>query len=618
MDSGHFKTDISQHIWDSKYRYRYGETIYDQTIEDTWYRIARAASSSESQNRELWEERFYHILFDFKFLPGGRIQAGAGTKHRVTLFNCFVMGIIDDSMNGIFDSLKEGALTMQQGGGVGYDFSTLRPSGSIAHTTGTIASGPVSFMRIWDSMCATLLSTGVRRGAMMATLRCDHPDIEKFIEAKNDPHELRNFNLSVQITDEFMKAVSNDEEWRLVFPAKHLDPNKYNDKETVLRKWTGDTQCQPCHVLGRIKARDLWNKIMRSTYDFAEPGVLFVDHINHLNNLSYRENITATNPCGEIPLPPYGACNLGSVNLTQFVEHPFSNDANVQFNKIEDTVKTATRMLDDIIDISHFPLTEQEEQAKGNRRIGIGITGLADTLIMLGLHYASKQARDVAKEIMKTISHTAYRTSIELAREKGSFPFYNEEKYQKSGFIRNLPDTIRDTISENGIRNSHLISIAPTGTISLLANNISSGIEPVFSFKYKRKMLELDGAYSVYNISDFVYRLWNKLHEEKTPLPDYFVTANHLSPVDHLNMQAALQDFVDNAISKTINIPESYPFEEFKTIYEKAYEKGLKGCTTFRPNPVTNSLLSPGEESDEQLLKGAQAAHCCSLDREAD
>ena len=617
MQADHFKTDISQFIWDSKYRYRYNDIIYDKTIEDTWYRIARAAASAEPAERDLWEERFYHTLFSFRFLPGGRIQAGAGTQHRVTLFNCFVMGLIEDSMNGIFDSLKEGALTMQQGGGVGYDFSTLRPRGSIAHTTGTIASGPVSFMRIWDSMCGTLLSTGVRRGAMMATLRCDHPDIEEFIEVKKESGVLRNFNLSVQITDEFMHAVNNDEEWRLVFPARALDQTKYKARETVLRKWTGDTQYQACHVLGRVKARKLWDKIMKATYDYAEPGVLFVDHINRQNNLSYKEDITATNPCGEVPLPPYGACNLGSVNLTTFVTHPFTDNATIQFDKIEETVKIAVRLLDNIIDLSNYPLPAQEKQAKGSRRIGIGITGLADTLIMLGLRYGSRQAIDVTKEIMKTVTHTAYRTSMDLAIEKGTFPFYDKDEYQKSAFIQSLPENIREDILKSGIRNSHLISIAPTGTISLLANNISSGIEPVYNFKYKRKILESGGSYAIYTITDYVYQLWNQLHEKEKTLPDYFVTTNDLKPIDHLTMQSALQNYVDNAISKTINIPESYPFEEFRSIYEKAYEKGLKGCTTFRPNPVTTAILTPSEE-DKKVLTGADAVHCCSIEREAD
>jgi ribonucleoside-diphosphate reductase alpha chain len=618
----HLKTDISQHIWDSKYRYRTGDIIHDQTIEDTWYRIAQALSSAEPKNKEKWEEQFYHTLFGFKFLPGGRIHAGAGTKHRVTLFNCFVMGIIEDSMNGIFDALKEGALTMQQGGGVGYDFSTLRPAGTIAKTTGTIASGPVSFMKIWDSMCATLLSTGVRRGAMMATLRCDHPDIMDFIEAKKDPHILRNFNLSVQITDEFMQAVNNDDEWRLVFPAGKLDhAGSYNKAETVIRRWSGESKHQPCLVLGHIKARKLWNMIMEATYHYAEPGVLFLDHINRLNNLFYREYITTTNPCGEIPLPPYGACDLGSINLTAFVAQPFTDNAHIQFDKIEQTTGTAVRMLDNVIDISHFPLQVQEDQAKGARRIGIGITGLADTLIMLGLHYGSRQARDVAVEIMKSITHTAYRTSIELAKEKGCFPYFKKSEFLNGKFIQSLPDEIQSKIAKHGIRNSHLISIAPTGTISLLANNISSGIEPVFNFKYKRKVLEMDGAYSIYTITDYAYQQWIDLHNNQhANLPDFFVTATGLNPKEHLEMQAALQDYVDNAISKTINIPESYPLESFRSIYDMAYDKGLKGCTTFRPNPVTSAVLTPEEDEQkgEHIITGADASHCCSIEREAD
>ena len=417
-----FLTEISRHIWNSKYRFRDGDVVLDQTIDDTWRRIARALAGVEKSDAARWELRFYEVLRDFKFLPGGRIQAGAGTGRRVTLFNCFVMGPLEDSMDGIFDGLKEGALTMQQGGGVGYDFSTLRPKGAQARRVGTLASGPVSFMQIWDAMCATLLSTGARRGAMMATLRCDHPDIEAFIDAKSDSRMLRHFNLSVLVTDDFMKAVRDDKDWALVFPA---DASAPLDSPTLLRRWSNQTEPVHCRVYKQVRARTLWDRLMSATYDCAEPGVLFIDRINHFNNLWYRESISATNPCGEIPLPPYGACDLGSINLVNFVRQPFTDKAGLDMEGLRETAAIATRMMDNVIDASQFPLDRQAAQARGSRRIGLGFTGLADTLIMLGLHYAEAPARELAARVMQTICHTAYRCSIELAREKGAFPYFD-------------------------------------------------------------------------------------------------------------------------------------------------------------------------------------------------
>ena len=591
MSKQYFHTDISRHIWDSKYRYCDGDVIHDQTIEDTWHRIAKALADAETNDKEYWEHQFYKVLEGFKFIPGGRIQAGAGTKHRVTLFNCFVMGVIHDSMESIFDSLKEGALTMQQGGGVGYDFSTLRPRGSPARATGTIASGPISFMRIWDSMCATLLSTGARRGAMMATLRCDHPDIEEFIAAKQNSKELRHFNLSILVTDEFIKAVQNNSDWYLVFPTSELAGENKPQSKTIMRQWTGYSDPVLCNVVDVIQARALWEKIMRATYEYAEPGVLFIDRINYQNNLWYKEYITATNPCGEIPLPPYGACDLGAINLTCFVRNPFTENANLDLQGIEDITVVATRMLDNVIDTSRFPLPEQLNQALNCRRIGLGFTGLADMLIMLGLHYGKQPARDIAAKIMKTICHTAYRTSIKLAEEKGAFTYFEKEKYLEGHFIQTLPEKIRADIKNHGIRNSHLTTIAPTGTTSILANNISSGVEPVFDFSYTRQVLETDGSYTKHSLKDYAYTLWESINDNNKPLPTQFIDAKILSPTEHLKMQAALQPYIDNAISKTINVPEDYPFEEFRSLYMMAFESRLKGCTTYRPNPITGAVL---------------------------
>jgi ribonucleoside-diphosphate reductase alpha chain len=600
-----FATDISRHVWATKYRYADRETA-ERTVADTWHRVAHALAAIED-DAAAWEGRFLRILQDFKFLPGGRIQAGAGTGRDVTLFNCFVMGTIEDSVPGIFQALQEGAVTMQQGGGIGLDFSTLRPRGTRAKGAGNIASGPVSFMQIWDAMCGTILSTGSRRGAMMATLRCDHPDIEEFVAAKQKTGQLRRFNLSVQVTDVFMTAVRSDAQWPLVFPAATID----GEGETLMREWPGKVGPTPCRVVRHIAARQLWDGILRATYDYAEPGVLFIDRINQLNNLWYLERITATNPCGEIPLPPYGACDLGSLNLTRFVLSPFTPEARIDFASLADTTRVAVRLLDNVIDVSRFPLSQQAQNAHGSRRIGLGVTGLADVLVMLGLSYGSDRSLAVAREIMRCICHTAYRASIALAKEKESFPYFERDKYLQGAFIRSLPEDIRDGIATQGIRNSHLIAIAPTGTISLLAGNVSSGLEPIFADSYGRKVLAEDGTPKEFVLTDYAIDLWRRMTGASTGIPDGFDTAAELPVRAHLDMQAALQPFVDNSISKTINVPADCPFSEFKQIYDLAYDLRLKGCTTFRPNPVTGTVLS--EEA-----AGIKAPHCCVLEREAD
>jgi ribonucleoside-diphosphate reductase alpha chain len=608
-----FIQEISRLVWDSKYRLRSRGQAREAGIGESWSRIARAVAAAETKDRKRWSRQFREVLDAFRFLPGGRIFAGAGTSNRVTLFNCFVMGVLDDSMDGIFSALREGAITMQQGGGVGYDFSTLRPAGSPAHATGTIASGPVSFMQIWDASCATLLSTGSRRGAMMATLRCDHPDIETFIAAKREPGSLRNFNLSVQISGDFMAAVARDDDWPLVFPAARLGSASLAESRCVQRCWTGEKDAVPCAVLRSVRARDLWEKILRGAYDYAEPGVLFVDTINKQNNLAYREHLTATNPCGEIPLPPYGACDLGSINLTAFVKHPYSDAAALDFDAIAVHAATATRFLDNVIDVSEFPLAAQADQARGTRRIGLGITGLGDALIMLGADYDSDAGRSTAEEIMALICHTAYRTSIELAREKGAFPFFERDAYLGGTFISALPGDIRDDIAKHGIRNSHLTAIAPAGTISLLANNISSGIEPVFAQEYDRRVLKLDGSYAKHRVRDYALHRWLELNPGRRELPPRYVCAHELAPRAHLDMMAALQPYVDNAISKTVNVPEDYTFEDFSSLYDAAWSAGLKGCTAFRSNPVTGAILE-ASAADTKL----GSPHCCSIEREAD
>ena len=518
-----FPMAISQQIWDMKYRLKdQNGTFLEQTVQDTWHRIAKSLSEVETEPKK-WETIFYNALTDFKFLPAGRITAGSGTKRNVTLFNCFVMGVIPDSMSGIFDMLKEAALTMQQGGGIGYDFSTIRPKGSLVKGIAADASGPVSFMDVWDSMCRTIMSAGSRRGAMMATMRCDHPDIEEFIAAKSDSQKLRMFNLSVLVTDAFMDAVKKGEDWKLI----------YNNK-----------------VYSVIKAADLWDQIMRATYNFAEPGVIFIDRINATNNLSYCETITATNPCGEQPLPPYGACLLGSINLAKLVEQPFDKNAYLDVSQLEDLVSTAVRMMDNVIEVSQFPLEAQKLEAKNKRRIGLGVTGLADALLMVGLRYGSDEAVKKTEKWMKTIALSAYKASINLAEEKGAFPLFDPEKFIVSGKMIQMDEDVKQAVHKFGIRNALLTSIAPTGTISLYAGNVSSGIEPVFAYSYKRKVLQNDGSHVEEEVVDYAVQLWRDKFGD-APLPDFFVSAQNLTPADHVKMQAAAQKWVDSSISKT-------------------------------------------------------------------
>ncbi|MCR9089172.1 MAG: adenosylcobalamin-dependent ribonucleoside-diphosphate reductase [Rhodobacteraceae bacterium] len=563
-----FSAPIAEQIWDMKYRLKEADgTPVDQTVEDSWRRIAGALAAVED-DPDAWAPKFYAALEDFKFLPAGRITAGAGTDRAVTLFNCFVMGTIPDTMSGIFDMLKEAALTMQQGGGIGYDFSTIRPSGAPVHGVAADASGPLSFMDVWDAMCRTIMSAGSRRGAMMATMRCDHPDIEEFIAAKGDPARLRMFNLSVLITDPFMEAVKADRAWDLEFGG------------TVYRT---------------VQARALWDAIMQSTYDYAEPGVIFIDRINEANNLAYCETIAATNPCGEQPLPPYGACLLGSINLARLVTEPFEEGAALDEDALDDLVRVAVRMMDNTVDASRFPLEAQAREAEAKRRIGLGVTGLADALLMVGARYGSEDAARLTDRWLERLARAAYLASSDLAAEKGAFPLFDAEAYLASGTMEGMGDEVRAAVAEHGIRNALLTSIAPTGTISLYAGNVSSGIEPVFAYSYTRKVLQKDGSRTEEEVTDYAVQMWRELKGD-APLPDHFVNAQTLAPLDHVRMQAAAQRWIDSSISKTINCPEDISFEAFKDVYLAAWDQGCKGCTTYRPNAVTGSVLSVAEE----------------------
>ncbi|PRY22999.1 ribonucleoside-diphosphate reductase class II [Aliiruegeria haliotis] len=565
-----FAAPIAESIWDMKYRLKQADGApLDLSVEDTWRRIARALSEQESDPGH-WENKFYAALEDFQFLPAGRITAGAGTGRVVTLFNCFVMGTIPDDMGGIFDMLKEAALTMQQGGGIGYDFSTIRPRGADVKGVAADASGPLSFMDVWDAMCRTIMSAGSRRGAMMATMRCDHPDIEDFITAKSDPARLRMFNMSVLVTDAFMEAVKADGPWELQFDGK---------------------------VYHTVQARDLWNRIMQSTYDYAEPGVIFIDRINAMNNLAYCETIAATNPCGEQPLPPYGACLLGSINLARLVSAPFEDAAEIDEGALDELVTTAVRMMDNVVDASRFPLEQQAQEAQAKRRIGLGVTGLADALLMVGLRYGSEEAARQTSRWLHRIARAAYLASVDLAREKGAFPLFDAEKYLESGALQNMDEDVREAVRTHGVRNALLTSIAPTGTISLYAGNVSSGIEPVFAYSYTRKVLQKDGSRTEEEVVDYAVQMWRDKYGDRD-LPSHFVDAQTLAPSDHVRMQAAAQKWVDSSISKTINCPEDIDFDAFKDVYMQAWDSGCKGCTTYRPNDVTGSVLSVSETTD--------------------
>ena len=576
-----FEVALAEEIWAAKYRFAPADGAGDEDFAATATRVAMAVAEAEApKQRAEWFERFREAIADFRFLPAGRIIAGAGTARSVTLFNCFVMGTVPDSLCGIFDHLREAALTMQQGGGVGMDFSTIRPNGAPVEGVGAEASGPLSFMDCWDSMCRTVHSAGQRRGAMMGCLAIDHPDIEAFIDAKRDSQRFRNFNLSVLVSDAFMTALGADGDWPLQFEGKNYRT---------------------------VRARELWERLMRSTYDCAEPGVIFIDRVNAANNLGYCETISASNPCGEQMLPPYGACLLGSINLARMVAQPFEESAEIDEQELADLTATAVRMLDNVIDISRYPLAQQEAEAKAKRRIGLGITGLADALLFCGKVYGSSEAVEQTQRWLTVIKREAYRASARLAAEKGPFPLYDEQMLNAPN-LQSLDEDTRSIIAQHGLRNGCLTSIAPTGTTSLLAGNVSSGIEPVFAYSYERRILQADGSARFEPVEDYAIHVWRQLRGAEAPPEEYFVSAQTLKPSDHLAMQAAAQALVDSSISKTVNCPEDISFDEFADIYVEGYHLGCKGLTTYRPNPVTGSVLQLGEKQGEEPRSGPQLA----------
>jgi ribonucleoside-diphosphate reductase alpha chain len=569
----------------------------ERNADDVYRRVARGVAMAEPEAlRAQIEERFADNL-RHGALGAGRIMSAAGTGIAATLINCFVQpvgdsiqGVDEEGLPGIYVALLQAAETMRRGGGVGYNFSAIRPRGARVHTTSSSASGPCSYIDVFDASCRTVESAGSRRGAQMAVLDCSHPDLLDFIEAKHSKGRWNNFNVSVAVTDAFMQAVENDLPWQLVHRA---EPSPSMRASGDMRQ-----RADGLWVYSEHRARDIWNRIMRSTYDVAEPGIVFMSRMNDDNNLRAIESIRATNPCGEQPLPSYGCCNLGPLNLTRFVADPFAQmqgrTPSFDWDALAARTRTQVRFLDDVLDVTLWPLEEQYAESRAKRRIGVGFTGLGDTLVMLGLRYDSAEGREFAAKVARLMRDEAYRASVELARERGAFPRFDAAQYLEEGtFASRLPDDVKDAIRKYGIRNSHLLSIAPTGTVSLaFADNASNGIEPAFSWTYTRMKVMPDGSRASFAVEDHAYRLYRELGGDVERLPGYFVSALDMSARDHLDMMAAVQPYIDTSISKTVNVPADYPFEAFESLYFDAWKGGLKGLATYRPNETLGAVLS--------------------------
>jgi ribonucleoside-diphosphate reductase alpha chain len=584
----------------------------ESTVEQLYDRVARALASVEKPELRAEYEQLFRRNIDAGAIGAGRIMSAAGTGIQATLINCFVQpvgdciqGVDDDGYPGIYEALREAAETMRRGGGVGYDFSRIRPKGARVKGTASTASGPCSYINVFDQSCATVESAGSRRGAQMGVLRIDHPDVLEFITAKRTPGRWNNFNVSVGVTDAFIEAVQQDARWDLVHPA---EPGAEHRQQGATQRSDGQW------VYRTLPARELWDTIMKSAYDFAEPGILFLDRIQTDNNLRAVESINATNPCGEQPLPPYGCCDLGPIILTKFVRHAFNHGgtASFDFEAFAQSVALQVRALDNVLELTHWPLPQQQREAQAKRRIGVGFTGLGDTLVMLGLPYNAHDGREMARRIAECMRDAAYLASVELAVEKGSFPLFDAKTYLAEGtFASRLPDEIKKQIKKHGLRNSHLLSIAPTGTVSLaFADNASNGIEPAFSWTYTRKKREADGSRSEYEVQDHAYRLYKALGGDASKLPPAFVGALEMSAEDHIAMMQAVQPYIDTSISKTVNVAADYPYEDFKNLYLQAWSARLKGLATYRPNSILGAVLEvkPAQESPASAEPAAAAA----------
>lgn len=602
IDPIHSKIDIMKSrmvydIWRDKYRWK-----DEADISETFHRVVMAIYEHDFNHSAAAQEAMCKGLF----IPGGRILAGAGTEKRVTLMNCYVNEAVGDSMEGIMHALSNTALTLQQGGGIGTDFSTLRPEGALLKRTHTKASGPMPFMHMWDRASATIRSAGDRRGAMMGTMCDTHPDLPKFVESKHTKGSLEQFNMSVLVSDAFMEAVKEDEDWLLYFNIEPLERDSSLEQYDFEDETTGDKQ----YVYSVHKARDLWRIITESTYEYSEPGVIFIDRVNDLNNLYYCEDIRCTNPCGEQPLPPHGTCNLGHINLARCVRKPFTSTAKLNYDLIREVTRMGIRFLDNVIDVTRYPLDAQALEETNKRRLGLGFTGLADCLAQLGVRYGSPDAVRITEEITRTMCWEAYSTSADLAEEKGSFPMFDGDKFlQGYNFASTmLPTEIKAKISKKGMRNSHLMTIAPTGTGSIVCGNVSSGAEPVFLHMARRKVLKpttgFGDQWEYYEEWGYGAQLYfTAAHSDKPPsewggfiLPNSLVTAEDLTIHEHVVMQGAAQRWIDSSISKTVNIPKDTPYDEFVQVYDLAYSLGCKGCTTYRPSDVRGSILSkPGD-----------------------
>ena len=581
----------------------------EHTAQDLYLRVARALASVESPDSQAQFEALFLANLENGAIGAGRIMSAAGAGTDATLINCFVQpvgdciqGVDEHGYPGIYEALREAAETMRRGGGVGYDFSRIRPRGAQVKGTASIASGPCSYINVFDQSCATVESAGARRGAQMGVLRIDHPDVLEFIGAKRTPGRWNNFNVSVAVPDAFMQALSKQADWQLVHPAK---PGGDRIAQGAWRRDDG------LWVYATLPAQDLWDHVMRSAYDFAEPGILFLDTIARDNNLSAIETISATNPCGEQPLPPYGCCDLGPIILPRFVHKPFGvgGPAAFDFSAFESAVQLQVRALDNVLELTYWPLAQQQTEAAAKRRIGVGFTGLGNTLTMLGLRYDSEDGRAMAALIARHMRDAAYAASVALARERGPFPLFDPETYFAEGnFASRLPAALQEAIATYGIRNSHLLSIAPTGTVSLaFADNASNGIEPAFSWMYRRKKRLADGSTQDYAVEDHAWRVFKHLGGDVNALPDYFVSALEMSAQDHIAMMQAVQPYIDTAISKTVNVPVDYPFAQFSDLYRQAWQAGLKGLASYRPNPILGSVLDTGAPSSPGAAAAADA-----------